>query len=81
MNRYALKINDSTYVSDIYWIMFEIPHEIQTTHLQGAMIVTDKYLNHVVRKNGFGEGITRKEMILQYFPHVKFVKIKVVEDE
>ncbi len=77
MNRYVLKINDSTYVSSIHWIGFQIPHEIKTSDLQGAMIVTDEYLNQEV----LSEYLNRKGVILRYFPHVKIVKIKIVEDE
>jgi len=81
MNRYVFKINDSTYVSDIHWITYEIPHEIKTSGLQEAMIVADSYLDFIVRKGGFGEGVTRKEALLQYYPHINVVKIKIVEDE
>lgn len=81
MNRYVLKINDSTYVSDIFWIMIEIPHEIKTSGLQKAMIVTDRYLDEPVTKNGFGEGVSRKEVLIRRYPHIKIVKIKIVEDE
>lgn len=77
MNRYVLKINDSTYVSDINWIAMEIPHEIKTSALQGATIVTDEYLNEEV----LSEYSNRKETISKYFPHIKIVKVKLVEDD
>lgn len=78
MNRYVLKINDSTYISNIHWIAFEIP-EIRTNNFENAMIVTDEYLNEVLTKTSFGTSVTKIELIQKRQPQTKVVKIKIVE--
>lgn len=76
MNRYVLKINDSTYVSDIDWIAMVIP-TITTDSFDNAMIVDNSYLDYIVIK----DGQTRKDLILQKYPHIKILKVKIVIDD
>lgn len=82
MNRYVLKINDSTYISDINWIAAVIP-EIKTNSFDKSLIVTDAYLNEVVVNDGTNGGIgqTREYLIKKYYPKIEVVKVKVVIDE
>ena len=74
MQRYVLKINNSTYVNDLHWIIMEIP-QIQTNTFNNALIVTDEYLDYIL------QGRTRKDLLLKYFPKIKIVKVKLVEVE
>lgn len=74
--RYVLKINDSTYVNHIDWIVKEIPHDIRTADIQRAMIVTEDYLNEKVEFEK-----TRLDAIQLHYPHIKVVKVRIVEDE
>lgn len=75
MNRYVLKINDSTYVKSISWIAFEIP-EIRTDNFENAVIVTDRWLDEKVEFEK-----TRLDAIKLHYPNMKLVKVKIVEDE
>lgn len=82
MTLYVLKINNSTYVTDIHWIAMEIP-EIKTGSLVHPLLVTNDYLDESIFRDGtnFLKGKTRRDLIMQYFPHIKIVKVKIVEDE
>ena len=57
--------------------------EIQTNTLDNALLVTDEYLDYIVIRDGINNGIgqSRKDLIMQYYPNIKIVKVKVVEIE
>ena len=82
MNRFVLKINDSTYVKDIQWIVMEIP-TITTDSFENAVLIREDYLNQTVIPDGTnnGLGVSRKQLLLKYFPQLKIIPVKVVLDE
>ena len=80
MKRYVLKVNDSSYVKSINWIIITLP-VIKTGRFEDALIFEESYLNETIGNNGYEKVITRKDLILSQYPTVEFVKVKIVIDE
>lgn len=80
MKRYILKIDESTYVKSINWIIITLP-VIKTGSFDDALIVEESYLNEVVGHSGYEQTLTRKDLILTHYPTVEFIKVKFVIDQ
>jgi hypothetical protein len=77
INRYVLKINNSTFVEEIDWIAMEIP-TIKTNSFQNAMLVTDEYLDYIVIRNCMKGFQTRKDLISIHYPNIQIKKVELV---
>lgn len=80
MKRYILKLDESTYVKSINWIIITLP-VIKTGSFDEALILEESYLNEAIGNNGYAQTMTRKELILAQYPDIEFVKVKIVVDE
>lgn len=80
MNRYVIKVNDSTFVKSINWIIIALP-VIKTGNFEDAFIFEESYLNEPIGNNGYAQTLTRKDVILSQYPEIEFVKVKIVIDE
>lgn len=80
MDRYVLKVNDSSYVKSINWIIITLP-VIKTGHFNDALIFEENYLTEPVGHNGHEQVVTRKDLILLQYPSIQFVKVKFIIDE
>ncbi|MFJ8528316.1 hypothetical protein [Bacillus sp. NPDC094106] len=73
MKRYIIQL-DNQYVKWISWIGGITPNNPFLTDFDSAMIVSEEYLNCKIER----AGLSRKELIKQKYPEVKFVEVKVV---
>ncbi|MGA4519289.1 hypothetical protein ACPA0F_18685 [Solibacillus silvestris] len=79
MKRYVLKLNDSSYVKNINWIIVIVP-SITTGSFEDALIVDDDYLNEVTGHNGYDKTLTKKDLIKIHYPEMQFLPVKIVLD-
>jgi len=80
MKRYILKIDESTYVKSINWIIITLP-VIKSGNFDDALIFEENYLNEAIGHSGYEQTVTRKDLIISHYPTVKFIKVKIVIDE
>lgn len=77
MKRYVLKVNDTTFVTAINWIIITIP-VIKTGSFDDAFPFEEGYLNEPIGHNGYEQSLTRKDLILMHYPAIQFLKVKMV---
>jgi len=80
MKRYILKVDESSYVKSINWIIVTLP-AIKIGNFDDALVFEEGYLNEVIGHSGYAKVVTRKELILEQYPTVEFVKVNIVIDE
>ncbi|MEK5187044.1 MULTISPECIES: hypothetical protein [Solibacillus] len=80
MKRYVLKVNETTFVTAINWIIITIP-VITTGPFEDVLVLEESYLNEPIGHNRYDKSTTRKELIKTHYPTIQFEKVKIVLDK
>ena len=71
MKRFVLKL-EGEYVQFIHWVANIIPR-LELSRLDEYEVYKEAYFDLPIEKNG----LTRKELILKYYPDVEFIEVNV----